>query len=37
VEQAAAELGARRTAAFDGTDPDALGRFFAACRPPSTT
>jgi NAD(P)-dependent dehydrogenase (short-subunit alcohol dehydrogenase family) len=29
LQQAAAELGARSTAAFDATDPDALGRFFA--------
>jgi NAD(P)-dependent dehydrogenase (short-subunit alcohol dehydrogenase family) len=28
LEQAAAELGARQTAAFDATDPAALGRFF---------
>ena len=28
LQQAAAELGARSTAAFDATDPDALGRFF---------
>jgi NAD(P)-dependent dehydrogenase (short-subunit alcohol dehydrogenase family) len=29
LEQAAAEIGAKRTAAFDATDPAALGRFFA--------
>ncbi len=29
LEQAAAEVGAQRTAAFDATDPAALGRFFA--------
>jgi NAD(P)-dependent dehydrogenase (short-subunit alcohol dehydrogenase family) len=29
LEQAAAEIGAQRTAAFDATDPAALGRFFA--------
>jgi NAD(P)-dependent dehydrogenase (short-subunit alcohol dehydrogenase family) len=29
LQRAAAELGARSTAAFDATDPDALGRFFA--------
>ena len=29
LQQAAAELGARSTAAFDATDPDALDRFFA--------
>ena len=29
LQRAAAELGARGTAAFDATDPDALGRFFA--------
>jgi NAD(P)-dependent dehydrogenase (short-subunit alcohol dehydrogenase family) len=28
LEQAAAEIGARSTAAFDATDPAALGRFF---------
>ncbi|HYB46422.1 MAG TPA: SDR family oxidoreductase [Streptosporangiaceae bacterium] len=28
LQQAAAELGARSTAAFDATDPDALDRFF---------
>jgi NAD(P)-dependent dehydrogenase (short-subunit alcohol dehydrogenase family) len=28
LERAAAELGALRSAAFDATDPDALGRFF---------
>jgi NAD(P)-dependent dehydrogenase (short-subunit alcohol dehydrogenase family) len=28
LDQAAASVGARRTAAFDATDPDALGRFF---------
>jgi NAD(P)-dependent dehydrogenase (short-subunit alcohol dehydrogenase family) len=29
LQRAAAELGARSTAAFDATDPDALDRFFA--------
>jgi NAD(P)-dependent dehydrogenase (short-subunit alcohol dehydrogenase family) len=29
LQRAATELGARSTAAFDATDPDALGRFFA--------
>ena len=29
LKQAAADVGARRTAAFDATDPGALGRFFA--------
>ncbi|HEY3879262.1 MAG TPA: SDR family oxidoreductase [Trebonia sp.] len=29
LKQAAAELGARRAAAFDATDPDSLRRFFA--------
>ena len=29
LQRAAPELGARSTAAFDATDPDALGRFFA--------
>jgi NAD(P)-dependent dehydrogenase (short-subunit alcohol dehydrogenase family) len=29
LQRTAAELGARGTAAFDATDPDALGRFFA--------
>ena len=29
LAQAAAEVGARGTAAFDATDPEALGRFFA--------
>jgi len=29
LEQAAAEIGAQRTAAFDATDPAALARFFA--------
>jgi NAD(P)-dependent dehydrogenase (short-subunit alcohol dehydrogenase family) len=29
LEQAAAEIGAQRTVAFDATDPAALGRFFA--------
>src|SRR5579862_5396325 len=29
LQRAAADLGAHRTAAFDATDPDALGRFFA--------
>ena len=29
LAQAGADVGARRTAAFDATDPDALGEFFA--------
>ena len=29
LQRAAADLGARSTAAFDATDPEALGRFFA--------
>ncbi|MGP7996077.1 MAG: SDR family oxidoreductase [Streptosporangiaceae bacterium] len=34
LEQAAAELGARSSAAFDATDPDALGRFFGGLPQP---
>jgi NAD(P)-dependent dehydrogenase (short-subunit alcohol dehydrogenase family) len=33
LQRAADELGARSTAAFDATDPDALGRFFADLPP----
>ena len=37
LERAAAEVGARSTAAFDATDPAARDRFFASLPPRSTT
>ena len=37
LKQAADDVGARSVAAFDATDPAALGQFFAACPGRSTT
>ena len=37
LEQAALEIGARSTAAFDAADAAALARFFRICRSRSTT
>ena len=37
LRQAASELGALSTAAFDAMDPAALERFFVSCRRRSTT